>query len=198
MDLVDSQNSLSRERIALAHWNRKRKQKALTNIRQAILRWINSHRKRKLNDRDLDNLMIKIIPNTKAIKIQKWHRGNMGRARAKKMWWAIKVIQRFLRNARETRTNVAQFRRTVQEMHSAASRIQGLFGKAAKRKQDRLKRAEDRQHRASRKRSEAVRRAILMSDLKKRTTLINATNRIQAKFRSWYWCCNTIFLVHLC
>ena len=175
--LLEEQSRKSKERIALAHWQRKKKSHAINLIRRSLLQWINRHRKKKLTEEDLDSVMNNIIPSIAATKIQKMHRGNLGRKRAKKHWWAIATIQNFCRTRKEIRARRSEFANFVAEMVKASSKIQSAFRNALdRRKGDQMK--------AKQKLSESERRGALMSELSKRAALIRAATRIQTSFRS--------------
>lgn len=170
------QGAKSKERIALNHWQRKKKTHAIKLIRKAILNWINRHRKKKLTEKDLDGL-IGLLPSTAATRIQKMHRGNLGRKKAKRHWWAIAIIQNFCKIRKDIRARRSEFANFVAEMRKATMKIQSAFRNVqSKRRGNRQK--------ANLKSTEAERRAALMSELAKRTKFVRAATRIQNSFRA--------------
>jgi hypothetical protein len=175
-NLLAEHGAKSKERIALAHWQRKKKSHAIDMVRRSILGWINRHRKKKLTEGDLDGLM-GVIPSLAATRIQKMHRGNLGRARAKKHWSAIAVIQMFCRKRKEMRAHRSAFADFVLEMHKATMKIQSAFRNVQMRRQGKNRKA-------NQKTTEAQRRAALMAELGSRTAFTRAATRIQTAFRT--------------
>ena len=175
-DKLAEQGLKSKERIALAHRQRKKKSHSINMIRKALLRWINRHRKKKLTEEDLDGL-VNLLPSRAATRIQKMHRGNLGRKRAQKHWWAIAVIQNFCRKRKEIRVHRSQFADFVAEMRKASMKIQSAFRNVQiKRKGN--------QRKANLKSTEAERRAVLMSELSNRSKFSRAATKVQRSFRA--------------
>lgn len=167
----------SKERIALAHWQRKKKSHAINVIRRGLLRWINKHRKKKLTENDIDGLMGSIICNAAAVRIQKMHRGNLGRAKAKRHWWAIAVIQEFCRTRKERRARRSEFADLVAKMAAASRKIQSAYRIAQMKRMNK-------QNMRKLKLTEGERRAELMAELTKRAALIRSATKIQTSFRA--------------